>query len=111
MQGNDRKAAVAAYKEQKTAAGIYAVRCVPSGACWVGRAPNLSTIQNRLWFSLRQGGNPHRSMQEAWRTHGQDAFTFEVVEPIEDEALAYARDSILKERLLHWAGELKAETI
>jgi hypothetical protein len=33
----DRKAAVAAYKERKSACGIYALRCGPSGEVWVGR--------------------------------------------------------------------------
>ena len=111
MQGSDRKAAIAAYKEQKAAAGIYAVRCALSGQCWVGRAPNLPTIQNRIWFGLRQGGNPHRSLQAAWKEHGPDAFTFEVVEQLEDEDSAYIRDTTLKERFDHWVKELGAEAI
>jgi hypothetical protein len=111
MMGTDRKAAVDAYKERKVAAGIYAVRCGPSSECWVGRAPDLSTIRNRLWFTLRQGSSPHRSLQAAWATHGPDAFTFEILEQIENEDIAYLRDGILKERLAHWAGELKAGAI
>lgn len=111
MKGNDRKAAVDAYKERKVAAGIYAVRCRPSGECWVGRAPDLSTIRNRLWFTLRQGSSAHRSLQAAWAAHGPDAFTFEILEQIENEDIAYLRDGILKERLAHWAGELRAESI
>jgi hypothetical protein len=31
MNGEDRKAAVAAYKKRKPAAGIFAVRCATSG--------------------------------------------------------------------------------
>jgi hypothetical protein len=111
MQGHDRKAAIAAYKEQKVAAGIYAVRCTPSGQCWVGQAPNLSTIQNRLWFELRQGGNRHRSLQAAWKEHGSDAFTFKVVEQLKDEDSAYIRGKALKERLDHWVKELGAQAI
>lgn len=111
MKGNDRKAAIAAYKEQKVAAGIYAVRCTASGACWVGRAPNLSTIQNRIWFSLNQGSNPHRALQAAWREHGQHAFTFEVLEQLEEEETTYVRDRLLKDRLEHWTAQLKADAI
>ena len=48
MKGEDRKRAVAAYKERKVEAGIYVVRCLASGQVWVGSAPDLSTIQNRL---------------------------------------------------------------
>lgn len=111
MQGHERKAAVAAYKERKVAAGIYAIRCVPCGACWVGRAPNLEKVQNRVWFTLRHGGHTHRDLQAAWQVHGSDAFTFEIVEQIDDEEAAYLRERILKERLIHWAAELKAEAI
>jgi len=111
MQGVERKAAVAAYKEQKVSAGIYALRCIPSGACWVGQAPNLDKIQNRIWFSLRHDGHPRKDLQAAWREHGPDAFTFEIVEKIEDEKAVYLRERILKERLAHWAAALKAQAI
>lgn len=111
MKGDERRAAVDAYKERKVVAGIYAIRCGPSGECWVGRAPDLSTVQNRLWFTLRQGNGPWRSLQASWRAHGADAFTLEIVERIANEDIAYLRDSLLKDRLAHWAGELEAEPI
>jgi len=111
MKGDDRKAAVDAYKERKVAAGIYAVRCEPSGECWVGRAPDLATIQNRLWFTLRQGSNPHRSLQAAWREHGPEAFAFAILEQLEDEDIAYVRERALKDRLANWATVLRATTI
>ena len=56
MKIDDRKAAIAAYKKRKSAAGIYAVRCAPTGQTWIGQTLNLETIQNRIWFSLRAGG-------------------------------------------------------
>lgn len=111
MNRDDRKAAAAAYKEQTVTAGIYAVRCQPTGQCWVGRAPDLATIQNRLWFTLRHQANPHRSLQAAWREHGPDAFTFEILERIGEEEIAYVRERLLKDRLAHWATELQATII
>lgn len=111
MKGEDRKAAVAAYKERKAAAGIYAVRCAPTGQRWIGRAADLSTIQNRLWFTLRQGNSPNRVLQAAWREHGSDNFTFEVIERLDDEELAYVRDRALRDRLAYWQAELEAEAI
>lgn len=111
MQGADRKAAVAAYKERKAVAGIYAVRCSVTGQCWAGRALALDTVRNRLWFTLRQGSNPHRALQAAWRAHGAEAFSFEEIERLDEEALAYARDRALKERLAHWCAALNAEAI
>jgi hypothetical protein len=106
MTSDNRREAVAAYKERKVEAGIYAVCCVITGERWIGKAPDLATIQNRLWFTLRQGNNPHRSLQEAWTLHGPDAFTFEVVERVAEEVLQFGRDRALKRRLDHWAAIL-----
>jgi hypothetical protein len=111
MKREDRKAAVAAYKERDIAAGIYAVRCTPTGAAWVGQAPDLSTIQTRLWFTLRLGNNTHRSLQDAWRAHGVEALTFEVLERLEEKDLKYVRERLLQDRLLHWVKTLQATRI
>lgn len=107
----DRKAAIAAYKERKTIAGIYVVRCAASGEAWVGQAPNLETIQNRIWFSLRQGNHTCRTLQATWNAHGEAGLTFGECERLEDEETAYVRNALLKERMLHWRDELKAEAI
>ncbi|QQN65873.1 GIY-YIG nuclease family protein [Bradyrhizobium diazoefficiens] len=108
----DRKAAIAAYKERKTTAGIYVVRCAASGEIWVGQAPNLETIQNRIWFTLRQGSHPCLSLQAAWDAHGEaGGLTFAECERLEDEESAYVRNTLLKERVAHWRAELKAEAI
>ncbi|MEK9970693.1 MAG: GIY-YIG nuclease family protein [Ferrovibrio sp.] len=111
MDRQDRKAALAAYKERKTAAGIYALLCRPTGQRWAGRAADLSKIQNRVWFSLRQNGHTHRGLQAAWNAHGAEAFAFEELERIEEEPLAFVRDRLLKDRLTHWCGQLAAEAI
>ncbi|WP_448205896.1 GIY-YIG nuclease family protein [Azospirillum sp. sgz302134] len=109
--GEDRKAAVAAYKERKAVAGVYAVRCAPSGTVWVGTAPDLGKIQNRLWFEFRLKGSPHRTLQAAWDEHGPDAFTFEVMESLKEETLPFARKAELKARLQHWSEALGAEAL
>lgn len=111
MKGDDRKAALAAYKERTVSAGIYAVRCPAIGAVWVGAAPDLSTIQNRLWFQLRLKGCPHRDLQAAWDAHGADAVTFEVLERLKEEEIAYARAAALKARAAHWSEALNAPAI
>lgn len=110
MKREDRKAAIAAYKERKVVAGIYAVRCASTGQCWIGRASDLSTIQNQLWFTLRHGNSPHRTLQAAWHAHGVDAFTFREVERLDEED-ALLRDLLLRDRLAHWRAELGAHAI
>ena len=111
MNREQRKAAVAAYRERKPAVGIYAVVCHASGQRWIGRAPDLGTIQTRLWFTLRRGSCAHRALQAAWNQHGPDAFSLDIIERIEDEALAYVRDGILKDRLSHWCSTFGADPI
>lgn len=111
MNDDERKAALAAYRERKPAIGIYAVRCAASGQVWVGRTPNLQSVQNRLWFTLRQGANPHRSLQAAWTAYGADAFSFEELHRLKDDTPAESHDRILKERLAHWRTVLGAGRI
>lgn len=111
MNNDDRKAAVAAYKERKLAAGVYAVRCGASGQVWVGHTPNLDTIQNRIWFTLRQGTNPNHDLQLAWAAHGGDTFVFEPLERLSDEESAYVRNAHLKERAAYWRGTLNGSNI
>ena len=67
MTRPDRKALIAAYKEQKTVAGVFAVICNATGQVWVGTTPHIDTRQNGLWFALRMGGSPHITLQSAWR--------------------------------------------
>ena len=111
MNRDQRKAAVSAYWERKSVAGIYAVVCRPSDERWIGRALDLDTVQNRLWFTLRHGSCAHRSLQTAWNAHGPEAFTPDIVERLDDETLGYVRDRALKDRLAHWCSALVAEAI
>ena len=111
MTPDERKAAIAAYKERKTIGGIYAVVCRPLNQRWIGRAPDLSTIQNRLWFALRQHSSGNASLQAAWNAHGSESFTLEIVERIDEEALAFVRERIFAERLSHWCRVHSAEAI
>jgi hypothetical protein len=111
MKSDGRKAAIAAYKERKIVAGIYAVRCIASGEVWVGQAPNLDKVQNRIWFMAGLGGHPCRGLQESWSNHGAKNFTFEVLERMKDGEMPYTRDANLKERLLHWRSALGAQAL
>jgi predicted GIY-YIG superfamily endonuclease len=105
-----RKALLRDYKERKVAAGIYAVRCATTGEVWVGATPDLSTRQNRVWFSLRLGSHQEPTLQAAWNTHGADALVFEAVESIDSEGLdSFGRASRLKDRREHWIEALNAK--
>lgn len=105
----DRKAAAAAYKERTVEAGVYAVRCPSAGRAWVGLAPDLSTIWNRIAFTLKQGSHPHRTLQPAWRERAGEGFTFEVLEAFDRDAPPTERAR--RARLAHWAAALGADRL
>ncbi|CAO3437847.1 GIY-YIG nuclease family protein [Azospirillum doebereinerae] len=111
MMGEERRAAVAAYKEREVSAGVYAVRCAATGQVWVGTAPDVDSIRNRIWFQLRMATSPHRDLQGAWTAHGADSLAFEVLERLDEEPLAYARTAALKARLAHWSAALDAPVL
>jgi hypothetical protein len=111
MKATDRKAAVAAYKERKVAAGIFALRCNATGEAWVGQALDLGTIRNRLWFTLGHGSHPVRGLQDAWNARGAEAFAFEELERIDPDQPDYVRDKALRDRTAAWIKELAAAPI
>lgn len=112
MDKEARKAAAAAFRERKSEPGIYALTCRPTGERWVGRAPDLATIRNRLSVALRTASTPHRSLQAAARGHGEAAFDFEVLERIDEpDASRELVAAILKRRLEHWRDTLGATAI
>ncbi|MDF1855627.1 GIY-YIG nuclease family protein [Pseudooceanicola sp.] len=107
----ERKAAVAAWGEEKRRAGIYALRCAARGLIWVGSASDLDTIWNRQSFSLRGGNHPQRDLQAAWTDEGAESIAFEVLETLGDEVEPVARPRALKERRAAWSETLAAKTI
>jgi len=111
MDKSERKTAVSAYKERKAVAGVYAIRCAPTGEQWIGAAPDLSTIWTRRSFALRQGVEMNKALQSAWNTHGPDSFAFRILEEIDLEQLTYGRERALKERVQHWREALGAAAI
>ncbi|WGS27768.1 GIY-YIG nuclease family protein [Bradyrhizobium sp. ISRA464] len=111
MKSETRKLAIADYKKRTSVAGVFAIRCRASGEVWVGQALDLEKIQNRIWFTLRMGDHRDAELQRAWTTHGEASFSLETLERIEDEELAYVRDTMLKERVQHWRARLNASAI
>ena len=99
-----RKSTIDAYKGRKTIGGIYAIRSRDLNTRWIGKAPDLSTIWNRITFQLRSGHYPCATLQEAWSLKGADNFDFEVVEEIDAEELSFALDRVMKERMEYWCG-------
>ena len=111
MTPQEKKAAVAAYKEREPAYGVYAVICNATGEAWVGASRHVDTQKNSLWFSLRQGGSPHRALQAAWTLHGGEGFRFEELDRLAGDFSPSGRLDELKRRQVLWRARLQAMTI
>lgn len=111
MDKQDRKAAVAAYKERKAAVGVYAVICNATGEAWVGCSRHVDTQKNGLWFALRQGTSPFSSLQKAWASHGEASFRFEELDRLADDFPELGRMSEVKKRQSLWQVRLRASAI
>ena len=111
MQRQDRKAAIAAYKQRRSAWGVYAVICTATGEAWVGHSRHVDTQQNGLWFALNLGRSPHSSLQTAWKTHGEEEFKFEELERLRDDFPEFNRMDELKKRQTLWCSRLSASAL
>jgi hypothetical protein len=108
MDASAKRAAIAAYKERKPAYGVYAVICHATGEAWVGQSRHLDTQQNSLWFALKHGRHPYRSLRAAWDLHGEAAFKFEELERLREDFSVLNRPSELKRRQGIWVARLQA---
>lgn len=108
MNQQDRKTAIAAYKEQKTVAGVFAVICSATGEAWVGPSRHVDTQKNGLWFSLRQGTCRNPALQAAWTRYGEPDFRFEQLDRLPEDTSPVLRDLELKKRVGLWITRLHA---
>jgi hypothetical protein len=105
----NRKAAIAAYKEQKPDVGIFAIRCAASGQVWVGATTSLDKRWNRLSFVLRVGSGSTPAIHAAHARYGADTISYEILERFtKDDSEAEFQDAWLKTRLAHWQTGLSA---
>jgi hypothetical protein len=107
----DRKAAIAAYKERKSANGVFAVICNATGEAWVGQSRHVDTHQNRLWFALRLGKGPQAALQAAWIRHGEAEFRFEELDRLREDFPQISLADELKKRQSLWRDRLRAAAL
>ncbi|ESQ78577.1 GIY-YIG nuclease family protein [Asticcacaulis sp. YBE204] len=111
MDHDEKKAAIAAYKERKSVSGIYAVICNATGEVWVGASRNLEAQQNGLWFTLRLGQHIHKPLQAAYSEHGAAAFRYEELDRVPEDYSEMACKDDLKRRKALWQARLQAEVL
>ena len=63
-------------------AGIYEVQNTENQKIFIGKTPNLKTL-NGMKHILNMGANNNKELQADWNHFGQDAFTFTILEVVE----------------------------
>jgi len=104
----DKRQARREYKERKTPKGIFAICCAGTSDVWVGASTHLDSERNGIWFQLRLGQHQNKRLQAEWKAKGEEAFTYEVLETLDDDVLPIAIKDALSERQKHWEKELGA---
>jgi group I intron endonuclease len=61
---------------------IYQIRHIKSGKVYVGSAVNPRKRCRWHYAALRRGAHYSPYLQHAWDKHGEDAFVFEILEPV-----------------------------
>lgn len=82
---NRRKEIINEYKQRKLAGGIYKVTNTANGKYLIGYAVNLKSVQNRFQFAVTTNIAFDRNLQKDWEKLGVQAFTFEVLEELEQK--------------------------
>jgi hypothetical protein len=107
----NRKEAIRQYKERKTPLGIFAIRCNVTNGVWVDASRNLEAAKNSNWFQLGVGSHRTKSLQQEWNTHGEAAFSYEILETLPEDVHPLEIKDTLEARRKHWIGQLNASAM
>ena len=107
----DKRAARKEFKLRKTPKGIFAIRCAATSEAWVSASDHLDSARNGVWFQLRNGLHQNKRLQAEWNAKGEEAFTFEVLETLDDDVSPLLLKDVLRERQQHWENELRASGV
>jgi hypothetical protein len=107
----NRKEAIAEYKNRKTPRGTFSVRFAADGPVFVDATPDLHAARNSLLFSLRIGAHHNKNLQAEWNAHGEAAFSYEVLEKLDDDLAPMAWRDLLKDKKKEWLEKLGARAI
>lgn len=73
--------------------GIYQIRNNIDGKVYVGRSKRVKSRWSAHKTALRRGSHWNPPLQAAWLKFGESAFTFEIIERIDDSALLPSKEA------------------
>lgn len=85
----DRKQIKQDYKKAIKPMGIFKIENLVNGKVFIGGTFNLDVAYNKHKFQLNLGSHKNKELQKEWRRHGQDSFTYGVLEVLEQDDNIY----------------------
>jgi hypothetical protein len=79
----DKKALTREYKETPRPMGVFRIHNKTSGMSLVGWSVNLPAILNRHRGEFRLRGHRDNDFQRDWNAHGEESFSFDVLDTLE----------------------------
>jgi group I intron endonuclease len=80
---SDRKELVWEYKKTPKVMGVYLIRNVENGKCYVASSRDIRARLNRHRMNLKMKDERVQSLQADWTAFGDNAFVFETVDVLE----------------------------
>lgn len=103
MNQINKKELKKAYKLTPPTPGIYAITNTVDNKKFIGAAMNVQGKLNGHKFSLLAGGHIFTEIQADYNKHGEENFTFEIIERLKQrEDLQFDYSDELKERETYW---------
>jgi len=77
-----RKQMAKEYVQTRRPMGIYQIKNKKNGRMLIGSSMNLDGTFNRHQFTLDMAVHDNKELQQDWQAHGEDNFSFEVLQRI-----------------------------
>lgn len=104
---SQRRELLRRYKQTPPPMGVYVIRNLHSGRCWLNASLNLDGAINRDRFELFRHAHRNRELQQDWQRLGAEQFRFEVLDtlkPRDEPGIDYRSE--LDDLLQMWREEM-----
>jgi hypothetical protein len=104
----DKKKLKEEYKSKVPDKGVFAVKNNKNGKVFLGSSLNLHGVLNKNKFVLNMSSHKNENLQKDWKTFGEEAFSFEILETLEikDDA-GYDYDEDLEILEMMWVEKFR----
>lgn len=85
MKMKTKKELKAAYKQMKTAMGVFQIKNISNNKVLIDCSIDMESKWNRHKMELKLGNHRNRSFQKDWNEFGENNFVFEVLSELKED--------------------------